>query len=240
MENSLWSFGCSFTAEYHPIDNYPPTTYDFYKEWRGGSLPPIWPTLLSKKLNLKNKNKGSGATSNYEIFYSFCEVVSELKQKDIVLMQWTSPYRFLLANPHEHFLMTILPNQTNNYPQFNSDFLETLIVNRTNEVWIQELIYYTKIVNEICKEKEIKLFYWTYHEDIIFSYIETSWPEFNTDLIIKSPQKNEYLISYLNRTSDNKHTIVAETDGVVKDAHLGELGHHLQTELFYDYIKKRI
>jgi hypothetical protein len=240
MENSLWSFGCSFTAEYHPIDNYPPTTYDFYKEWKGGKLPDIWPTILSKKLNLKNKNNGVGATSNYEIFYSFCEVVSELKKGDIVLVQWTSPYRFILANPNEHYLMTILPNQTNIYPEFDTDFLEKLMVNRSNQVWLNELIYYTKIINEICKEKNVHLFYWTYHEDIIFSYIETTWPQFNTDKILKSPQKNEYLISYLSKICKNKHTIAGETDEKIQDAHLGEIGHQTQAELFYDYIKQRI
>lgn len=237
MENSLWSFGCSFTAEYHPIDNYPPNTYDFYKEWKGGILPPVWPTILTNKLNYKNQNKGAGATSNYEIFYSFCDVVSKFKKNDIVIFQWTSPYRFLLANPDAHFLQTILPNSK--YQEFNQELIDKILVNRTNEVWIRELIYFSKIINEICKDKGVHLFYWSYHEQIIHSYMETSWDEFPHDKYIKVNSHNR-LIGYLNQVCDGKHTIDLETNGEVRDHHLGEYGHKAQADLFYDYIKQKI
>ena len=53
---TLWTFGCSFTAEYNPVgDKFVRNNYDEYKDWRGGTLPDVWPTLLGKKLNLKVK-----------------------------------------------------------------------------------------------------------------------------------------------------------------------------------------
>ena len=43
---TLWTFGCSFTAEYHPV-GFPEqrSNYDDYKDWRGGNLPKVWPTV---------------------------------------------------------------------------------------------------------------------------------------------------------------------------------------------------
>jgi hypothetical protein len=239
MENSLWSFGCSFTADWNPLNNTPPNNYDMYREYRGGNLPPVWPTILSQKLNLTNQNKGKGATCNYDIFYSFCNIVSDLNKGDIVVYQWQNTHRFLMANPNKNFLQTILPSQDYS-DDYDKKILENISVNRTNEVWIQELVYFTKIINEICKEKGVTIFYWTYFDDVIFTYIKKYWPEFETDLILKSPQKNEYLFQYLKRLTNDKYTIWSETNQQIQDYHLGEIGHKKQAELFYNYIKERI
>jgi mRNA-degrading endonuclease RelE of RelBE toxin-antitoxin system len=235
MKNSLWSFGCSFTAEYHPIDNDPPNTYDLYKKWKGGNLPDIWPTLLSKKLNLVNQNKGSGAISNYRIFYNFCDYCNQIKENDTVIVQWTSPYRFLFADDL-HFLNDILPSV--HYSNYNMNTIEDILVNRTNSVWVQELIHFTKIINELCKEKGAKVFYWAYNEDLIWSYIETYWDDYNSDIVI-TPEKYQ-LLTHLDKATDNRHTIERETDGEIQDAHLGELGHIAQSEYFYNFIKNKI
>ena len=45
------------------------------------------------------------------------------------------------------------------------------------------------------------------------------------------------LLNYLNIQTNNKHTISLETNGIVNDMHLGELGHIKQAEYFYNYIK---
>ena len=49
--NRLWTFGCSFTAEYDPIDGlfFPfENNYDKYRKLRGGTLPNVWVDLLAK------------------------------------------------------------------------------------------------------------------------------------------------------------------------------------------------
>ena len=49
----LWTFGCSFTAEYNPIDGiYAPyeNNYDKYRRFRGGELPKTWPNILAEKI----------------------------------------------------------------------------------------------------------------------------------------------------------------------------------------------
>ena len=77
--NTLWTFGDSFTAEYFPVDDpSQPSNYDKFKEYRGGNLPEIWPSLLSKKLGLKLENKGVGGDSNYGIFNQFINYCEQI------------------------------------------------------------------------------------------------------------------------------------------------------------------
>lgn len=248
MENSLWTLGCSFTENLKSMEERDSqfnlnSYFTKYKKYLGGMLPSCWPELLSNKLDYKIENRGLGATSNYDIFYSFCDIVSDLKENDIVILQWTSLYRFLLAhpNPHHPHLMTILPREK--YEEFEQKFIDTILVNRSNTIWIEELIHFSKIINEICKEKNVHLFYWTY-DDIIVSYMQKNWIEFPYDKFIKT--NNHHLstycdlFGYLDEKCNNKHTIHAETNGEIPDAHLGQFGHHAQSQLFYSYIKERI
>tara|TARA_B100001939_G_scaffold188055_1_gene161985 strand:- start:195 stop:917 length:723 start_codon:yes stop_codon:yes gene_type:complete len=240
MENSLWTFGCSFTAEYHPIDNDPPTSYDLYKQWKGGKLPKIWAELLSEKLNLKYENKGKGATSNASIFYSFCDYCKTFKENDIVIIQWTSIYRFLFANPVYNHLQDMLPSEE--YPAFKKEHLEYIFVNRTNDCYIQELISYTKVIMELCKEKKVKLFFWTYNDTEYIPYIEELYSDFVKEQWITDYSFNTLpnLMIKLSIDTKDKHTILNETNNEVDDMHLGEIGHKAQAEYFYNYIKKQI
>ena len=249
MENSLWTFGCSFTAEYQPLDNVPPNNYDLYKEYKGGSLPPVWPTILSEKLNLNCENKGYGARSNYTIFYTFCNSCSKIKKGDTVIVQWTSPYRFLFANVNDNgnFLQDVLPSC--NYTDFDMKTIEDILVNRTNPIWMEELISFTKIINEVCKEKGASIYYWTYHEDEILSYISSNYDEYDKHKVITWPLEKEKgkselfnlsILNYLHTKTDNLHTIGAETEGLIDDDHLGEFGHKEQAEYFYNFIKNKL
>jgi len=87
MKN-LWTFGCSFTGEYYPLDSVPPNNYNKYKKWKGGNLPPVWPTVLSKKLGYNCNNLGRGAMSNSSIFNTFCNISHKISNGDIVIIGW--------------------------------------------------------------------------------------------------------------------------------------------------------
>ena len=241
MNNTLWTFGCSFTDEYSPVKCDPPNFYDMYAEFRGGNLPPIWAKLLSEKLNLNYNNKGCGAISNYKIFYNFCDNCSDFKEGDTIIVQWTSIYRFLLAND-EHFLQDILPS--GDYQEhFNMKTIEDILVNRTNTIWIDEIIKFTKIINELCKNKKINIYYWSYDDSKYIPYMQRHYNEFDLSkwITFLDDYDNIYkLLNYLNIQTNNKHTISLETNGIVNDMHLGELGHIKQAEYFYNYIKKQI
>jgi len=242
MENSLWTFGCSFTEEYAPLKCDPPNSYDLYSEFKGGNLPKVWAKLLSEKLNLKYENKGKGATSNASIFYSFCDNCKNFEKNDIVIVQWTSIYRFLFANPNKNHLQDILPSEE--YFDFKNDkkHLEYIFVNRTNDCYIQEIISYVKIIMELCKEKKVKLFFWTYNDTEYIPYIETLFSDFKKQQWITDYSFNTLpgLMIKLSIDTKDKHTILNETNNQINDSHLGELGHKAQAEYFYNYIKKQI
>lgn len=234
MKNSLWTFGCSFTAEYHPLNNDPPNTYDEYKKFKGGILPPVWPTLLSNKLDLNNKNCGIGAISNYKIFYQFCKNCSELQKNDIVIIGWTHPYRFLLAQNDN--LQDILPSVS--YPEFDSKILDYIFVNRSNDVWIQEILRFTQIINELCLEKNVKVFYWSFHDEII-KYITGSYKNCNLNQFIFG-QNHETLWNTISDENPNMSTIKDESNGSIIDFHFGEYGHISQSNYFYKLIKDKL
>lgn len=233
MKNNLWSFGCSFTAEYHPVNNNPPNTYDMYSDFLGGYLPPVWPTLLSEELDLTNKNKGIGATSNYKIFYQFCNNCSNILKDDVVIIGWTHPYRFILA--YDDHLKDILPSVK--YKEYDNDVLDYIFVNRSNETWFQEIHHFTQIINELCREKGAKVFYWSFHDEII-SYVSSMQSTDDTQFI--RGEYNQSLLSTLRYGIEDVATITEETSGQVVDAHFGQYGHESQANYFYNYIKNKI
>lgn len=234
MKNNLWSFGCSFTAEYHPLDNTPPNNYDRYKEYRGGNLPPVWPTILSDKLGLENKNRGIGATSNYKIFYQFCNFCSEIEDGDVVVVGWTHPYRFILAN--DTHLQDILPSVT--YNEFDNKVLDYIFVNRSNQTWFQEIYHFTQIINEMCREKGATVFYWSFHDEIL-SYVSSMYNEKNDNQFIFG-KDGKSIMDTLRSGIEHIANISEETNGVVIDSHFGEYGHESQAEYFYNFIKNKI
>ena len=77
--NKLWTFGCSFTAEYNPIDGifFPfENQYDKYRKYRGGTLPKVWVDLLAERIGYKPYNCAIGGSSNNKIFN---QIVDDVK-----------------------------------------------------------------------------------------------------------------------------------------------------------------
>ena len=75
--NTLFTFGCSYTADYNVMTNQK------YNDFKGGTLPDVWPKVLSKKLNtnfsltIENPNTPlrseiySDKEKNYQSNYQF-------------------------------------------------------------------------------------------------------------------------------------------------------------------------
>ena len=107
---NLWTFGCSYTGEYYPVgDPNFVTNYDLYKEWKGGTLPDVWPTILAKKLELNIMNMGLGGDSNYAIIQQFFNICEQVEKNDVLVFGWTNVIRFPLANNSAKFFNQILP-----------------------------------------------------------------------------------------------------------------------------------
>ena len=138
--NRLWTFGCSFTAEYNPIEGvyYPfENQYDRYKKFKGGKLPLVWSELLGKKIEYQTMNCGVGGSSNYSIFRQYINVCDLIKKGDILIFGWTSMLRFPVINLNENIVIELLPNATNyGDTGYSKTTLEEIIVNRSHPLWI--------------------------------------------------------------------------------------------------------
>lgn len=246
MKN-LWTFGCSFTAEYNPIDDIDnPSNYDKYKKWRGGNLPDIWPTILSKKLNMNIKNKGLGGESNYAIFNQFIEICEQIDEGDILIFGWTNLSRFQVVNVLEKIFIQILPcdNDFQTLTGLSEESINEIFINRTDTVWSREILQWIKFINLYCDKIGAKVFHWTSDEKI-FSR-ETKVKNSDRFIVVNDEEfiktQGHGLLGYLlwPKHNDGKNfaTISDETNGEVMDGHFGELGHKLQAEYFYDFIRK--
>lgn len=237
MKNTLWAFGCSFTAEYHPLNNTPPNNYDLYREFRGGNLPPVWPTLLSKKLKFNLKNLGKGASSNDTIFKTFCDNVSDIQEDDIVIIGWTQVLRAVMANTtgEVNHLQDVLVS--NDYPEWDRRWLDYYFINRSSPAWNEQLISYTRIINELSKVKKFKVLYWS-SDKTIFEYFLENFKKFNNVNFLYRKNTYNFIDILLSCRDDGiKVQIVDETNGLIEDAHMGEAGHKKQSELLYTHLK---
>lgn len=242
--NKLWTFGCSFTAEYNPIDGlyYPfENQYDRYRAYRGGTLPDVWPELLGKKLNYQTVNCAIGGSSNYTIFNQFINVSDLIKKDDILIFGWTSMLRFQAVHLKDKIQINLLPNATN-YEDvgFSKNTLDEILFNRSDLVWVNEVLSWIKIINQIAKDRECEVYHWT-SDNTIFKpgdkFIDEKF------IVVADPNyDNLGMLGYLNLPMhyENKLTarIVEETNGEIVDDHMGEFGHINQCNYFYNHITK--
>lgn len=234
MKNTLWTFGCSFTAEYHPVGGDVRTLYDDYKEWKGGVLPPTWPTILSKNLNMELKNKGLGGTGNDTIFKQFCDSVDFMKAGDIVILQWTSILRYLLADYDNNNFVDILPSM--DYPEYDYEFISKMTINRSKSVWYSQIVSYIKLIQNFCKLSNIKLFIWT-ADSKLYPYIKKNYNQIDTSKFIdwESDEGLFHLMRVKHKNSNN-FTIQEETNNFIDDAHMGEFGHKVQADIILKFL----
>ena len=230
--NTLWTFGCSFTADYHPLysgDGL--SNYGKYKEWRGGNLPKIWPELLSEKLNLNLENKAEGGSSNYTIFTQFTDVVDEIKEGDIVIFGWTNVLRFVIADERIEKFRNALPSDLDN-PMYDlcisREALSEIMVNRTSKVWDKEVSGWIKLINLYLGKHNVKVFHWKSTDSLIFDGMDIN-DNFIDNQMIRHIQS---ITLYA--------TIRDETNNEVDDEHFGEYGHKSQSDYIYQFIVDKL
>lgn len=223
--NTLFTFGCSYTADFETGNLM---SYLKYKEFRGGTYPKSWPTLLSEKMGMNIKNYGLGGTGNQSIFEQFCIHCDEINENDVVIIEWSFIHRYRLA---EHFIwkhFSLGPLSQTNFNEIH----ETIINNRTNSLYIDEIFNFIKLINEFSKSKKFKIFYW-FADDKMRERISADIIDIEKYIYWESP-----LIGKIYNYGGI--TIKEETNNVVNDTHFGELGHQIQSNLIYDYIKQHI
>ena len=244
---TLWTFGCSFTAEYDPIDGifFPfENNFDKYKKWRGGNLPPVWATILSEKLGYKLMNCAVGGSSNYNIFNQFINVCELIKKDEIVIFGWTNVSRFISVNLEENIFTQILVSENNfGGTGFSKRTIEEIMYNRSHPLWSLEVNQWIRFINIYLKNVESNVFHWTADENIFNQH--TIQDDDQKYIVIRDDESTKTnLLGYLNLpmffNGVLKARIVEETNGDIIDDHMGEFGHKNQSNYFYNHIIKNI
>jgi hypothetical protein len=249
--NKLWTFGCSFTAEYEPIDNlHPPyqNNYDRYRVWRGGNLPPTWPNILGRFINYDVMNCAYGGSSNYNIFMQFSNVSHLIKKNDILIFGWTQLARFIAANFVENIFNNVVP-AGENYENLgmSQTTINEILINRTHEIWRQEVLSWINVIDSFCNNIGAENYHWTSDENI-FNVDKQSVRNDKKFIVVRDPAAvdNDFYVNkhsmmwYLTHQDHyggtQKGKIMDETNYEINDGHMGELGHQLQAEIFHEHL----
>jgi len=223
--NTLFTFGCSYTADFETGNLI---SYLKYKEYRGGTYPKSWPTLLSEKIGMNIKNYGIGGTGNQSIFEQFCIHCNEINENDVVIIEWSFIHRYRLSNDiiWRNFSLGPLLEKNNN------EVHDVIIQDRTNKLYVDEVFNFINLIDEFSKSKKFKIFYWFAEEEMkerlskdmvgIEKYIFWEKPLMGTVFDLGGI------------------TIREETKNIVGDDHFGELGHQIQSNIIYEHIKQHI
>jgi hypothetical protein len=227
--NTLFTFGCSYTADYWEITNLE------YKNFKGGNLPDVWPKVLSKKLNMDLKNYGEPSIGNDQIFHNFCKHVDEIKENDIVIIGWSFICRHRWLNTKNQQWMTIGVGTTDS-ELISQRTNDEIYINRSHKPYINDVYDYEKIIDLYSECKNYKTYYWSGDKEII--YKQPKELLVNSKYIAHEFIRNDNEIPFNEVFRRGGELIIQETNGQIKDHHMGESGHRIMAELFYECLNK--
>ena len=183
----IHSFGCSFTAGHDgnvDIGEEGVSKRETYIEHLRELF--IEKSLLNKSASREDHlfQYAHTGTGNHHIFRNVMSRLDQFKENDIVIIQWTSPYRYELPHKEDDVYFSLPYNNWVVYPDtfkspedanpnfFNEIFkikdykksTESVILNHMNEKWLREMSYHFQyaLYNtlESLKIKHIQLFGW--------------------------------------------------------------------------------
>jgi hypothetical protein len=213
----LYVFGCSFSSVFSEKSLFNPDMKKYY-EFRGGNFPSTWSEILSEDLGLELVNTAQNGFDNYSIFENFCKLSDKITSEDIVIIGWSQVFRFRLYSKSKNQLRSVNVWQTNknfDLSEISQQTLDEVLVNRDNQLWIDEVYNWMKLINHLSKLVKFKLYYWSF-------FVE--FPEY-------------YIINELLNLGAKY--ISHETNGEVGDNHFGEKGHQVQAEYFKNIILEK-
>lgn len=198
-------FGDSFSTEFHDM-------CEKYVEWKKYE-PKNFGEIISERLNIGYKNFAFGGLDNYSIFHSVTDNENEINDDDILIIGWSSPYRFRIVDTYHNHWMSILPNIEYDkifYEQFLSkNSLNEIFINRAHNMYANEVNKFINIINRLHLNN--KIIHWT-------------WLDTNINVDVKFT---------------NYDTIYKETNGEVKDYHINEACANKLSNDLLNLIKKK-
>ena len=257
--STLHLFGDSFT-EGHKLDKSFPW-YKVWKEWRGGDLPPVWHEILSEKLGMETNVKAIGGSSNQETFHTICENCDLFKKDDIVIINWSYMNRFRWASTfHDtdgnevmymgkpiNTWVRMGANKNDHFKCYITESTQMEIAVKISEhpFYVDEIYNYEKIIDNLCKNIGCDVYYWSMDEKVINSLPKE---KLNQKKYICNEYVGKYELSNNSLNWGHHFTIFREvykrggknikqeTNDEIPDTHLGESGHKIQFEMFYEYL----
>jgi hypothetical protein len=247
-------FGDSYTQG-HNLD-FTHTGYIKWKEFRGGNLPPTWVDLLGKKMGMDIKNTAIGGNCNNRIFDDVCVNSDKFKKDDIIIIGWTYRHRLRWASLQKHQDGRFVDFDKNGEPCYvwrrlsiddsspqddlyiKKELRHEIISNQLQSPYIDEIYNREKIIEQLSKSVGFELYFWSSDASIIYDLPEEKLNQ-KKYIIHNIIDKNVegYRKDFFNTIKIyGGQTISEETNSIIKDGHLGESGHRVQFELFYEYI----
>jgi hypothetical protein len=192
MKRTLWTFGDSYTESFS--DNTA-SWVENYCKWKGYT-PKVYGQIISDKLDLELINLGKGGSDNYSIFQSICNSVHNIKSDDIIIVGWSSVFRFRLANIYDIWkpILPVFDKNRVNLENISQITIDEILVNRNHNLYSEEVRSWIKLLN------------FTFSNNIIIHW---------------SPFEGNHSPTYFR----NLTTIRSETNGDCNDGHYSELGH---------------
>jgi hypothetical protein len=205
--NKLWIFGCSISDERQPKDR------EDYVKWKGYQID-TWSEILSRDINYKLENHAISGTNNPQIMENFSKCSNQIKENDIVIINWTETSRFRVAGDKwynvlfQHIDHPDLIQELKNLNDLgmSTQTIKDTILNRTNHLFVDEVNNHYTLINEFCEMRKCKLFFW--------------------GMNIQS----KYMLTYNGKNIydyfiDTHGSIKSETNNLINDLHFSEQSH---------------
>ncbi len=127
-------------------------------------------------------------------------------------------------------------NKNENYEVISNDCLDMIFINRTLKPYENEIYDYENIIDRLSKEVGFDVFYWTIINELIYNQPSEILKQ--KKYLLNDKIENQFDNTFSVVIKNGGQWIVEETHDEVKDFHMGELGHKIQAELFYEHILK--
>lgn len=210
--NRLFVFGCSYSSVYDELVLGDPSI-KAYSEYRGGNLPKTWSELLADDYGYELINEAGWGICNYTIFERFCKQIPNIKTGDVVIIGWTETSRYRLYNDQldrYEDLGAWSKEDRSILDNISQNTMDEILINRSFEAWSNEVRSWIVAIEKLSELIGFKVLNWTF-----FEYLAEIGVADDLEGI---------------------QTITHETNGEIKNEHIGEQGHVTQCE----YFKKRL
>lgn len=211
--NKLWVFGDSYSEPFYRNAKWRIP----YLEWKG-YMPKYYGEMVAVNCNLFHINNAIGGTDNYTILDTIIHNLDKIEKEDVIIIGWSNTIRFRVVGVENSF-HTIRPgslgyvldsNKNNQNINLSDETLIELSINRDNQIYINELNNYIKLLNHTFKDNKI-----------------IHWSPFS---------QHKYGLNTTLKNLVDYESVRVETNGLVDDGHFSSNAHIVLAEEFTDII----